>query len=76
MRWRSQGRCLRRYSFAGDELGGTGLEGFLAVATDADAGEAHGLDRSSRVQLFGIEGATDLRIYAAIVGRTAEEVVA
>ncbi|MGI9520930.1 MAG: hypothetical protein ACR2PG_04695 [Hyphomicrobiaceae bacterium] len=49
---------------------------FWPVAAGADAREVLCLDHRSRVQLFGVEGAADPKTYAAIVGRTAEEVVA
>jgi diaminopropionate ammonia-lyase len=58
------------------ESGVAGLAGFLAVAADSDARRTLGLDSNSRIQLFGTEGATDPETYAAIVGRTAEEVMA
>jgi diaminopropionate ammonia-lyase len=51
-----------------------GLAGALLASQDATACGALGLDRNSRVLVFGTEGATDPEIYAAMVGRTADEV--
>lgn len=51
-----------------------GLAGLIAAAGDAAARRALGLDRESRVLLFGTEGATDAATYAEIVGRAAHDV--
>ena len=56
------------------ESGVAGLAGFLAAARDAERRRMLGLDGSSRVLVFGTEGATDPEIYTDIVGRSPEEV--
>lgn len=57
------------------ESGAAGLAGFLAVAKNDKARNSLGLDKESRVLVFGTEGATDPEIYADIVGRKSEEVL-
>ncbi len=56
------------------ESGVAGLAGFLAAVMDQDARQSLALDETSRVLLFGTEGATDPETYTEIVGRTPEEV--
>ena len=56
------------------ESGGAGLAGLMAVAVDEPAREQLGLDRSSRVLLFGTEGANDPKRYEELVGCAPEEV--
>ena len=56
------------------ESGVAGLAGFLAVADNLDARAQLHLDSTSRVMLFGTEGATDAKTYAEIVGRRPEDV--
>jgi diaminopropionate ammonia-lyase len=56
------------------ETGVAGLAGLIAVVSDGGAARALGLDRTSRVLLFGTEGATDPEIWTRIVGRRPEEV--
>jgi diaminopropionate ammonia-lyase len=51
-----------------------GLAGALLGRGNTHARQALGLDGDSRVLVFGTEGATDPEIYAAMVGRTAEDV--
>jgi diaminopropionate ammonia-lyase len=51
-----------------------GLAGALLGRGNPRARQALGLDGGSRVLVFGTEGATDPEIYAAMVGRTAEDV--
>jgi len=51
-----------------------GLAALIAAMGDARARAALGLDRASRVVLFGTEGATDPETYAAITGRSADAV--
>lgn len=51
-----------------------GLAGMLGALAGGTAATALGLGPDSRVLLFGSEGDTDPDLYAAIVGRTAEEV--
>lgn len=58
------------------ESGCTGLAGFLACMADARARVQLGLGPDSRILVFNSEGATDPAIYAALVGRTPEEVMA
>ena len=50
------------------ESGIAGLAGFLAVGTDELAREQLGLDRDSRILLFGTEGANDPKRYQELVG--------
>ncbi len=57
------------------ESGVAGLAGLLAVAGDASARQQLGLDKNSRVLVFGTEGATDPETYTEIVGRSPDEVV-
>jgi len=52
-----------------------GLAGVLAAAERPELAAALGLDRTSRVLVFGTEGATDPALYAELVGRPAEEIV-
>lgn len=51
-----------------------GLAGLLAAAGDETGWADLGLDGTSRVVLFGTEGATDPETYARIVGRRPEDV--
>ena len=53
-----------------------GLAGLIAARRSAALSEALGLDESSRVLLFGTEGATDPEIYREIVGRAPEDIAA
>jgi len=53
-----------------------GLAGLLAVAQEPALRQALGLDASSRVLLFGTEGATDPALYERLVGRPATAVAA
>lgn len=75
MRLLAQGRHGGRPIVAG-ESGVAGLAAVLAVAADPEARAALGLMPDARVLVFGTEGATDPDIYARIVGRTAEQVLA
>jgi diaminopropionate ammonia-lyase len=45
-----------------------GMAVVLQAATDPDLRQALGLDASSQVVLFGLEGATDPEIYEHLVG--------
>ncbi len=56
------------------ESGVAGLAGFLAAASDVHARETLGLNGTSRVVVFGTEGATDPETYEAIVGKTPDQV--
>ncbi len=51
-----------------------GLAGLLAAAADSDGRAKLGLDKNSRVVLFGTEGDTDPEVYRRIVGRSAAAV--
>ncbi len=50
------------------ESGAAGLAGLMAIASDESAREQIGLERSSRVLLFGTEGANDPERYEELVG--------
>ncbi len=56
------------------ESGAAGLAGLMGVASDESARELIGLERSSRVLLFGTEGANDPERYEELVGYPPEEV--
>ena len=56
------------------ESGAAGLAGLMAVVSDEAARELIGLERSSRVLLFGTEGANDPARYEELVGYAPEEV--
>ncbi len=58
------------------ESGVAGLAGLLAACADEKLRGKLGLDAASRVLVIGSEGATDPDLYARIVGRTPEEVLA
>ncbi len=58
------------------ESGVAGLAGLLAVAADAETRLILELNADSRIVVFGTEGATDPETYAAIVGKTPEQVAA
>jgi diaminopropionate ammonia-lyase len=51
-----------------------GLAGVLGALQHPETAAALGLGPSSRVLVFGTEGATDAKLYREIVGRTAEAV--
>ncbi len=53
-----------------------GLAGLIAARRDPALSERLNLDKSSRVLVFGTEGATDPVIYQSIVGRAPEDVAA
>jgi len=57
------------------EAGAAGLGALLVASSSADYRGALNLDRASRVLLIVTEGATDPATYAAIVGRTMEQVL-
>ena len=58
------------------ESGGAGLAGALAVLRDPDLGARIGLGPQARVLVINTEGATDPQVYARIVGRSPEAVLA
>lgn len=64
-------RLLARHGLTIGELGVAGLAGLLLAAADPAAREALGLSGSSRVLLFGTEGASDPDVYARYVEATA-----
>ncbi len=65
-------RCLAAHGQAIGESGAAGLAGLLALGPEDRA--AVGLDGSSRVLVYGTEGATDPEVYRQLVGREAEAV--
>lgn len=67
-------RDLAALGVVGGESGVAGLAGFRLAAQDRTIRETLKLDQSSRVLLYGTEGATDAEVYARIVGRKPEEV--
>ena len=56
------------------ETGVAGLAGLCEAMSDPPTAAALGLDGTSRVLLFGTEGATDPEIWTRLVGRSPEEV--
>jgi diaminopropionate ammonia-lyase len=75
MRLLAEGRGGDRPLVAG-ESAVAGLAGAIAVAEAAELRAALALDRSSRILVFGTEGATDPDLYQRIVGRPPEAVAA
>jgi diaminopropionate ammonia-lyase len=69
-------RLLAAEGIVGGESGVAGLAGLMKVADNPVWRKALGLDRSSRVLLYGTEGATDPVVYRALVGRSPDEVEA
>ena len=67
-------RDLAADAVVGGESGVAGLAGLMAASQDAAMREALRLTETSRVLVFGTEGATDPEIYARIVGRVPEHV--
>jgi diaminopropionate ammonia-lyase len=67
-------RDLAALGVVGGESGVAGLAGFRLAARDGEMRRILRLDETSRVLLFGTEGATDPEVYQRIVGRPAEEV--
>lgn len=65
--------CL---GIVGGESGVAGLAGFLKAAADPAMRAMLGLDATSRVLLFGTEGATDPAVYTDLVGEAPEAVLA
>ncbi len=60
----------------GGESGVAGLAGLITAARDAAARRTLGLHDTSRVVVFGSEGATDAELYRRVVGRSWQEVAA
>jgi diaminopropionate ammonia-lyase len=67
-------RRLAELHVVGGESGVAGLAGLLRAAKEPAMREAFGLEATSRVLLYGTEGATDPQVYREIVGKTPEEV--
>jgi diaminopropionate ammonia-lyase len=59
---------------AAGESAVAGLAGLLVARADPQVASRLGLDSTSRILLFGSEGATDPALYEALVGRSAREV--
>ena len=68
-------RALAALGVVGGESGVAGLAGLSIAARDRAMRAALGLDASSRVLLFGTEGATDPALYEELVGESAESVM-
>lgn len=64
------------HALIGGESAVAGLAGLIQVARHPDARAAFGLDAESVILLFGTEGATDPALYAQLVGRSADAVLA
>jgi len=67
--------CMRLLHAAGIEAGESGvagLAGCLLAAAEPAARATLGLDAASRILAFCTEGATDPRLYARLVGETAQ----
>ena len=58
----------------GGESGVAGLAGLITCARDKDARQSLGLNATSRVIIFGSEGATDEDMYEQVVGKPWREV--
>jgi diaminopropionate ammonia-lyase len=69
-------RDVAELGVVGGESGVAGLAGFRLAAVDAAIRDALELNARSRVLCFGTEGATDPEVYARIVGRAPEDVLA
>ena len=67
-------RALADHGIVGGESGVAGLAALDLAARDATMRVALALGPSSRVLLFGTEGATDPEVYASLVGRTHDDV--
>lgn len=68
-------RDLAALHVVGGESGVAGLAGFFKAAANPAMRAALGLDASSRVLLYGTEGATDAAVYTELVGKTPEQVL-
>jgi diaminopropionate ammonia-lyase len=67
-------RRLADLGVVGGESGVAGLAALAIAARDMGMRGALGLDATSRVLLFGTEGATDPDLYESLVGESAESV--
>ena len=73
MRWLGEGEAGDASIVAG-ESAVAGLLALLCAGECDELRQALGLDENSVVQLFGTEGATDPDLYAALTGRSADDV--
>jgi diaminopropionate ammonia-lyase len=69
-------RDLAELGIVAGESGVAGLAGFRLAAQDAAMRAALSLDATSRIVVYGTEGATDPDVYRALVGRSPEDVAA
>ena len=60
-------RLAREYSIEAGESAVAGLAGLACACSAGDLSRALGLSRSSRVLVFGTEGATDPEVYRHLV---------
>ncbi len=67
-------RTLADLGIVGGESGVAGLAGLIAAAHDPAMRATLRLDASSRVLLFGTEGATDESVYTRLTGRPSSSV--
>jgi diaminopropionate ammonia-lyase len=68
-------RDLAALHVVGGESGVAGLAGFFRAAANPAMRAVLGLDETSRVLLYGTEGATDATVYTDLVGHTPEAVL-
>lgn len=69
-------RDLAEIGIVAGESGVAGLAGFRLAAQDAAMRTALSLDATSRIVVYGTEGATDPDVYRTLVGRSPEDVAA
>ncbi len=69
-------RDLAELGIVAGESGVAGLAGFRLAAQDAATRAALSLDATSRIVVYGTEGATDPDVYCTLVGRSPEDVAA
>ncbi len=69
-------RDLAELGIVAGESGVAGLAGFRLAAQDAATRTALSLDATSRIVVYGTEGATDPDVYRTLVGRSPEDVAA
>ena len=67
-------RDLAELGIVAGESGVAGLAGFRLAAQDAAMRATLSLDATSRIVVYGTEGATDPDVYRALVGRSPEDV--
>lgn len=61
-------RFLADQGIVAGESGAVGLAGARLAMADKEASAALGLDADSRILTFSTEGATDVAVYAALIG--------